>query len=119
MSLVKCPECEKDISVEIKICPHCGWPVKTENIGGSRVNLKFLVCRVLQAIKNGEKLTHQDCGISLEEYGAVLEMIGGRYATDVEVLRGGVAYPVKEANIESAQINAGGLTYLGENCEKK
>lgn len=35
MALVKCPECGKDVSSEVKVCPHCGYelrkkqPVKT------------------------------------------------------------------------------------------
>ncbi len=28
MSLIKCPECEKEISSEATCCPHCGFPVK-------------------------------------------------------------------------------------------
>lgn len=28
MSLIKCPECEKEISDKAEICPHCGYPIK-------------------------------------------------------------------------------------------
>ena len=28
MSLIKCPECEKEISDKSEICIHCGYPVK-------------------------------------------------------------------------------------------
>ena len=28
MSLVKCPECGKEVSTEAKLCPHCGYPLE-------------------------------------------------------------------------------------------
>lgn len=31
MSLIKCPECKKEISKGIEICPHCGYKLKKNN----------------------------------------------------------------------------------------
>ena len=28
MALIKCPECEKEISTYAETCPHCGYPIK-------------------------------------------------------------------------------------------
>ena len=30
MSLIKCPECDKEISDKVKSCPHCGYPLQEE-----------------------------------------------------------------------------------------
>jgi len=30
MALIKCPECEKEISNKVNICPHCGYPISSE-----------------------------------------------------------------------------------------
>ncbi len=119
MALIKCLECERKISAESRICPHCGWPVKTENMGGARVDLRYLICRVLDAIRKGEKLTHQECGISIEEYGSILEMINGRYATDIVIERGGIGQPVHLASIDTARITDEGLEYLKEHHRVK
>ncbi len=27
MTLIKCPECEQDVSSEANACPHCGYPL--------------------------------------------------------------------------------------------
>lgn len=32
MALIKCPECKKKISNQCESCPHCGFPVKQNNI---------------------------------------------------------------------------------------
>lgn len=32
MALVKCPECEKVVSTQAKICPYCGYPLKTHKL---------------------------------------------------------------------------------------
>ena len=28
MALIKCPECEKEVSTAAETCPHCGYPIK-------------------------------------------------------------------------------------------
>ena len=30
MSLIKCPECQKEVSSNAKTCPHCGYPIERE-----------------------------------------------------------------------------------------
>ena len=37
MALIKCPECDKDISDTIKKCPNCGYKFKKE------INKKYIV----------------------------------------------------------------------------
>ena len=32
MAFTKCPECEKEISSKASFCPHCGYPVKEQEI---------------------------------------------------------------------------------------
>lgn len=32
MALIKCPECEKRVSTEAAICPHCGFGISTINV---------------------------------------------------------------------------------------
>lgn len=46
MALIKCPECQKDISDKVKSCPNCGYPMdenndKTQKVELSRVNIKL------------------------------------------------------------------------------
>ena len=31
MSLIKCPECGKEVSTAAETCPHCGYPLKKKN----------------------------------------------------------------------------------------
>lgn len=30
MAIIKCPECQKDVSSNAKSCPHCGNPIDTK-----------------------------------------------------------------------------------------
>lgn len=32
MALIKCPECEKEISDKAEVCPNCGYPINTNKI---------------------------------------------------------------------------------------
>lgn len=32
MALIKCPECEKDVSTQAKICPYCGYRLKPHKL---------------------------------------------------------------------------------------
>lgn len=32
MALIKCPECEKEISTYAETCPHCGYPIKKNEL---------------------------------------------------------------------------------------
>ena len=38
MSLIKCPECGKEISDQSKKCPNCGYPLKKELIGKGKLH---------------------------------------------------------------------------------
>ena len=31
MALIKCPECQKEISEQVKTCPHCGFRINKSN----------------------------------------------------------------------------------------
>lgn len=46
MALIKCPECEKEISDKVKSCPNCGYPIEmddneTQKVELSSVNIKL------------------------------------------------------------------------------
>lgn len=45
MSLIKCPECDKEISDKVKACPHCGYPFEqpeeAQKVEISSVNIKM------------------------------------------------------------------------------
>ena len=30
--MMKCPECGKEVEVNVKVCPNCGYPFEEENI---------------------------------------------------------------------------------------
>lgn len=69
MSLIKCPECDKEISDKAKSCPHCGFPINIEEnyickINGIDINLEF----ILETAKNDDK-------ISMEERAYILNKI--------------------------------------------
>lgn len=32
MSLIKCPECDKEVSTKVTPCPHCGTPITSKEI---------------------------------------------------------------------------------------
>lgn len=63
MSLIKCPECGKEISNKSKQCIYCGFPIDNPNIcilNGIKQDLSFLVdgsCDSLDAIIKINKLT--------------------------------------------------------------
>lgn len=44
--LIKCPECNKEISDKSKVCIHCGYPLQQDNIckvNGKEYDLAFLL----------------------------------------------------------------------------
>ena len=51
MALIKCPECNKDISDECKVCIHCGYTLKKEK---KKNNEKF---DILASFKDKKQLT--------------------------------------------------------------
>lgn len=61
MSLIKCPECGKEISDKAKLCPSCGFPINIEEnyickINGVDINLEF----ALETAKNDNKISMED-----------------------------------------------------------
>jgi hypothetical protein len=84
------------------------------------VDIKNLICKILNAIKDGKELSHKECGVSKEEFGSVLDMIRNeRYATGIVVQRGGIGNPVRVCSIGSAKIEMKGVEYLEKNCHQK
>ena len=47
MALIKCPECEKDISDKSKACPHCGFPFPEQTLQENKI--------VFDSVKEPEK----------------------------------------------------------------
>ena len=47
MALIKCPECNKEISDKSKVCVHCGYPINNKNetciINGIIYDLSFML----------------------------------------------------------------------------
>ncbi len=39
MALIKCPECERDVSSKATACPHCGYPIERTAQGPRRVQI--------------------------------------------------------------------------------
>lgn len=62
MSIIKCPECGKDISDKANFCIHCGYPLRKDivrticKINGKEVDLAPVVSAMEQA-SDGEKYT--------------------------------------------------------------
>ena len=48
MALIKCPECEKEISDKAKNCPHCGCPLNEHDSTNSYVDDNFVVKSVIK-----------------------------------------------------------------------
>ncbi|MHC1746943.1 MAG: hypothetical protein AB9856_00965 [Cellulosilyticaceae bacterium] len=44
MPLIKCPMCQKDISPNAISCPHCGEPMKKEEVSEDKYNVVLLSC---------------------------------------------------------------------------
>ena len=38
MALIKCPECNKDVSDKISACPHCGYPLNSKPVASQTTN---------------------------------------------------------------------------------
>lgn len=59
MSLIKCPECHKEISDESKQCIHCGYPLSKNticNINGYEYDLSFVLNTNLTETQKMNKL---------------------------------------------------------------
>lgn len=47
MALIKCPECEKEVSDSAKCCPNCGCPIKSHirtSNSSEHINLEKQYC---------------------------------------------------------------------------
>lgn len=52
MALIKCPECEKDISDKVKSCPNCGYPMEIENNETQKVEISSVNIKMDKSKKN-------------------------------------------------------------------
>lgn len=41
MALIKCPECQKEISEKAKACPHCGFPITKKKVRVCKKALEY------------------------------------------------------------------------------
>lgn len=60
MALIKCPECNKEISSKSKVCVHCGYPIENNNmnckINGVSYDLSFLLDDSISIPLKGKQL---------------------------------------------------------------
>lgn len=61
MSLIKCPECGKEISDKSEKCIHCGYPLRIkpyacENIMGKEYDVSFLLDHSVSQVKQMKQL---------------------------------------------------------------
>lgn len=47
MAMIKCPECEKEISDTAKLCPHCGYKIKSPLKKGKALHIILAMCAIL------------------------------------------------------------------------
>ncbi len=70
MSLIKCPECGKEISNQAKICPNCGYEIKHKKVEehpiyfGFKAGIFILLVITFVTFKNETAI--EILGISLE-----------------------------------------------------
>lgn len=77
---------------------------------------KKLIYSILKELDNGNKPTAKDFGVTVNEFGAVLElMMAERYITGAIIQKGGKGGNVVFATIAHATILKPGLDYLDEN----
>lgn len=60
MALIKCPECNREISDKSKVCIHCGYPLDDKNINclinGVSYDLSFLLDDTIPILVKGKQL---------------------------------------------------------------
>ena len=76
MALIKCPECDKEISDTIEQCPHCGYQIKKKNpinkkllIVPSAIVVIVCVFCVVKMFSNNENPANQAIKIIEADYG--------------------------------------------------
>ena len=67
MSLIKCPECDKEISDKAKCCIHCGYPLKE--------------------LKNTKDVNHENLSINNNKYSVKLTSKGDSSVKTIKVIR--------------------------------
>ena len=81
MSLIKCPECQKDISDSAKICPNCGYSLKSKYIKSIKTNKKILLLPVITIVVLAFCIVIKNLTFdySFKKYGKI-----GEYSKEVE-----------------------------------
>ena len=74
MSLIKCPECEADISEEAKTCPKCGFNIPVE---GKHVIAGTLAYIGVFLFIYGAWLSGEEANMGLMFWGFLITIIGG------------------------------------------
>lgn len=86
MALIKCPECNHDVSTLAASCPNCGCPTSAmafENTGNTMCEIlgkRYELGEVLSLIKTGEKIkaikvTRETTGLGLAESSYLVDEI--------------------------------------------
>lgn len=66
MALIKCPECEREISDKAKACPHCGCPINEKKYSGRMI--KYSICKRCGFIPTGYFTKCHFCGSEYFQY---------------------------------------------------
>ena len=70
MSLIKCPDCDKDISNKATCCPHCGFPlnkvVRINKLKSHTISAKKQICNILSnAVTVMKKILESSMGVAI------------------------------------------------------
>lgn len=77
MALVKCPECEKEVSSEAVSCPNCGYPLKGANAGPSQnQRLNETNTTIGDAVEIGKPKKKKGCLLKIVIFMLVIYGIG-------------------------------------------
>lgn len=66
MALIKCPECEREISDKAKACPQCGFPINEKKYKGRMV--EYSICKRCGFIPTGYFTKCHFCGSEYFQY---------------------------------------------------
>ena len=42
MALIRCPECNHEVSTKASVCPHCGFPISSEEYENNKIDRKVI-----------------------------------------------------------------------------
>jgi hypothetical protein len=80
------------------------------------LNMQKILFSLLKEISNNNYPSRQDYGISLDEFGEVVEMaVSERFIEGASVIRGGKGNCVKGVLLKGSKITLEGQNYLSEN----